>query len=238
MAGGLLLGGLISGGLGLAKSIFGGVQAAKAQKKMNKLMSNRPTYQIPEAYQKMLGIYQNMAQGEMPGQSYYENMIGQTTARALSNAERGAISSQAFQGSVLNAQDKELEALNNLALMGVQYKTQQMQNLAQAENQYGQLQDQAFNYNVAQPYDIQLNMANERKQAGVQNIFGGLGDIGSSVMNLVGTKYYTQMLQGLQGGANKPFVPQFISGNNPMGGGTYNAQANLLETLGGLKNKI
>ncbi len=234
MAGGLLLGGLISGGLGLAKSIFGGVQAAKAQKKMNKLMSNRPTYQIPEAYQKMLGIYQNMAQGEMPGQSYYENMIGQTTARALSNAERGAISSQAFQGSVLNAQDKELEALNNLALMGVQYKTQQMQNLAGAQEKMGQLQDTAFEYNKNQPWQMQMNMAAGNRQAGMQNLFGGLGEIGSSVMNLVGTKYYADMLKGLQGGASNGKITQqpysLMQSSSP--------QENLLNTLGGMLPKI
>jgi len=41
-------------------------------------------------------------------------------------------------------------------------------------------------------------MANEQRIAGAQNLFAGLGEVGSSVMNFVGTKYYTDMLKSLQ----------------------------------------
>lgn len=198
MAAGLLLGGLISGGIGLTKAVVGGIQAAKGKKQLNRLLANRPKYNIPQEYAKALGIYSNLAQGGMPGQQRYEDLIGETTARATTSAERGAISSNVFQGSVLNAQDKELEALQNLAQMGATYKTQAMQNLAGAQNQYGQLQDQAFDYNINQPWQIRANMASENRQAGMQNMFGGLGDIGQSVQSMVGTRYYTEMLKGLQ----------------------------------------
>ena len=194
----LLLGGLVGGVLGLGKAVVGATQAAKGRKQMNKLLANRPTYQIPESYKKMLGIYSNLAQGEMPGQQRYEDLIGQTTARAMTNAERGAISSNVYQGSVLSAQDKELEALKDLAQMGAQYKTQQQQNLAGAQQTMGQLEDTAFDYNVNQPWQIKANMASEQKQAGVSNLFSGLGDIGQSIQSLVGTKYYADILKGLQ----------------------------------------
>lgn len=237
MAAGLLLGGLISGGLGAAKAIFGGVQASKAKKQMNQLLENRPKYNIPEEYRKALGIYENLATGEMPGQQMYEDLIGQTTARAMTGAERGAISSNAYMGSVLSAQDKELEALKDLAQMGAQYKTQQQQNLAGAQQTMGQLEDTQWEMNQNRPWQMQMQMASENKQAGMQNLFGGLGDIGQSIQSLVGTKYYADILKGLQpqntartANPNQVFTP-------PIGGGTYNAQANLLETLSGLKNK-
>lgn len=195
----LLIGSLIGGALGLGKAIFGGVQASKGNKQMKSLLANRPTYTIPDAYQKALSVYGQMAQGGMPGQQYYEDRIGESTARAIGSAERGAISSNVFQGAVSNAQDKELQALQDLARMGAEYKTNAMSAYAQAQNQYGQLQDRAFDYNVAQPYDIKLNMANERKMAGQQNLMQGLGEVGSSVMNYVGTKYYGDILKSLQG---------------------------------------
>jgi hypothetical protein len=194
----LLLGSLISGAFGAAKAIAGGVQAAKGNKQMKNLLANRPQYSIPEAYQKALGVYGNLASSQMPGQQYYEDRIGESTARTISNAERGAISSNVFQGAVSGAQDKELQAIQDLAKMGAEYKTTQVQNYGQALNQYGQLQDQAFEYNTNQPWQIKANMANEQKMAGQQNLFGGLGDMGASVMNFVGTKYYTDMLKGFQ----------------------------------------
>lgn len=196
--GGLLAGGLISGVLGLGKAVIGGIQAAKGQRQMKNLLANRPTYQIPESYKKMLGIYSNLAQGEMPGQQRYEDLIGQSTARSMTNAERGAISSNVYQGSVLSAQDKELEALKDLALMGTQYKTGALKDLAGAQQTMGQLEDTAFDYNVNQPWQIKANMASEQKQAGVSNLFSGLGDIGQSIQSLVGTKYYADILKGLQ----------------------------------------
>jgi len=82
--------------------------------------------------------------------------------------------------------------------MGANYKTQAMQNLAGAQNVMGGLQDQQFEYNVNQPWQIKATMAQEKIQAGGQNLFGGLGDISQSVMNFTGTRYYTDMLKSLQ----------------------------------------
>ena len=192
--GSLLTGGLISGALSLGKAIIGGVQAARGNKQLKNLLANRPTYTIPEAYGRALSVYSNLASSQMPGQQYYEDKIGESTARAVSAAEKGAISSNVFQGAVSSAQDKELQAIQDLARMGAEYKTTQMQNFAQAQNKMGELQDQSFDYNVASPYDVKLNMANERKLAGQSNFFGGLSDIGAAASNFVGTSYYQKMM--------------------------------------------
>ena len=195
---GLLIGALTSGALGVGKAIIGGIQSIRGRKEMKNLLANRPQYNIPEAYMKSLGIYQNLAAGEMPGMQRYEQMIGESTARAMTGAERGAISSNVYQGSVLSAQDRELQALQQLAQMGVQYKTQTMQNLAGAQTQMGQLQDQAWNYNVAQPWDIRANMAQSKIQAGGENLWGGITDLSSTVSSFVGTKYMAEILKSLQ----------------------------------------
>ena len=146
---------------------------------------------------KSLGIFQNLAAGEMPGMQRYEDLIGETTARAMTGAERGSISSNVYMGAVQSAQDKELQALQNLAMMGAKYKTEAMQNLAGAQTQMGQLQDQAFEYNVNVPWNIRATMAQEKIQAGGQNLFGGLGDISSTVQNFVGTKYMQEIFKSL-----------------------------------------
>jgi hypothetical protein len=84
-----------------------------------------------------------------------------------------------------------------------------MQGLAGAENTMGGLQQEAWDYNTNQPYQIKLNMANEQKQAGMANLFGGLGDISSTVMNFVGTKYYSDAI-----GADNPNSPFNIAQRN------------------------
>jgi hypothetical protein len=228
----LLLGALLSGGLALGKSIFGAVQASNAKKRAKQMVADRPKYNIPEEYQKALGIYQNLAQGEMPGQRQYENLIGESTARTMAGAERGAISSNVYQGSVETAQDKELQALQNLALMGVQYKTQVQQNLAGVQTQMGQLKDIQWQTNVMQPWEIQKNIETEQRQAGMQNLFGGLGEMGSSVMNFVGTKYMGEIMKGLQGvNSNKIWNnpnQQFSQPVAPMLGNITNTASNML----------
>lgn len=208
----LLAGLLTSGILGIGKAAIGAVQTARGNRQMKSLLNNRPQYSIPEAYMKSLGLYQQMASQDMPGKGYYENLLGETTARAQTNAERGAISSNVLQGSVENSQDKELQALQQLAKMNAEYKVNAMQGLAGAENQMGQLQDQAWNYNTAQPYDIKLNMANERRQSGVSNLFTGLGDMGAGIQNFIGTKYYTDMLKGLYDNKSQTGNGQQVTG--------------------------
>ena len=200
MAAGLLAGALISGGLALGKAIIGGVQSIQGQKQMKNLLANRPKYNIPEAYMKSLGIFQRLATAEMPGMQQQEQLIGETTARAMTGAERGSISSNVYQGAVQSAQDRELQALQNLAMMGANYKTQAMQNLAGAQTQMGQLQDQAFEYNVNVPWNIKANMAQSKIQAGGENLWGGITDLSQSVSSFVGTKYYVDMLKSLQTG--------------------------------------
>ena len=108
MAAGLLAGALISGGLGLAKSVIGGIQSIRGNRQMKNLLKNRPQYSIPEAYMQALGLAQQRAAGEMPGMDQYQQMYGETTARSINAAERGAISSNVYQGAVSSAQDREL----------------------------------------------------------------------------------------------------------------------------------
>jgi len=194
-----LIGGLVNGGIGLVKGIVGAFQAGRGRKQLNKLLANRPTYNIPEYYQKALGTAQQMATQEMPGMSQYKDMYAQGTARAVSGLERGAISSNTFTGGVLEAQDKELQALQQLATMGAEYKINAQKYLQSAQNQMGQLQDRAFEYNVAAPYNIKLNMAAEKANVGATNLWSGIKDVGNTVNTFLGTKYYQDAMKKLMG---------------------------------------
>jgi hypothetical protein len=99
---------------------------------------------------------------------------------------------------VLASQNKELDALKQLGLASAQWRSQQRQNLAQEQNFMGQREDELWQYNVADPWNIRSNMANEQRMAGAQNTFGGANDLTSGLMNFAGTSAYLKMLQGLQ----------------------------------------
>jgi hypothetical protein len=191
----LTVGALVAGGVGASKSIIGGIQALKGQNSLQKALKNRPQYNISQGYLDAYKTYQGLANSQLPGYDIMKGQIDQSGAKAMTNLERGAMGSNQFMSGVLSSQDKELDAIKNLGLMSAQWKGQQQQNLASAQNQMGGLQDQQWDYNVNQPWQIRANMANEQKTTGMQNLFSGLGDEGSSIMNFAGTQSYLKALQ-------------------------------------------
>lgn len=207
---GPLGGALLSGGLGLGKAIIGGIQSIRGNRQMNRLMANRPKYNIPQGYMDAYNTYKRLAGSEIPGYNLMQGQIGQSTAKAMTSAERGAMSSNQFMDAALGAQDKELEALRNLGIMSQQWQSQQQQNLAQAQNQMGALQDQKWDYNVNQPWQTKMNMANDQRQAGAQNLFGGMGDMASSIMSFAGTSNFMDIYKKMFPQANTT-VPNTVA---------------------------
>jgi hypothetical protein len=193
------IGAAIGGGLGLIKGIFGAVQTAQGTRQLNSLLNNRPQYQISQGYQDAFKTYQSMANSQLPGYDIMKGQIDQSGARTQANLERGAMSSNQLMSGALSSQDKELDAIKNLGLMSAQYRQQQQQNLAGAQQMMGGQQDKAFDYNVNQPWEIRANMAAGKAGVGQQNLFSGLQDIGSSLQNFAGTNAYMKVFQGMQG---------------------------------------
>ena len=115
------------------------------------------------------------------------------------------------------------------------------QNLAQAQNQMGALQDQAWDYNVNQPWQTKMTIANEKRQAGAQNLFGGMGDMASSVMNFAGTSnfmdIYKKLFPQVGTGMSDDAYSQFIMGNARKQS-VVNPQNNLNNTLSGMAQNI
>jgi hypothetical protein len=191
-------GAAIGAGLGGIKALIGGIQAAKGTNQLNSLLANRPQYTIPQGYQDAFKSYQQMANSNLPGYDIMKSQIDQTGAQTQSNLERGAMSSNQLMSGALSSQDKELKAIQNLGLMSAQWKATQQQNLIQGQQMMGGQQEQAWNYNVNQPWEIKANMAAGKAGVGQQNLFSGLQDIGSSLQNYAGTSAYLKMLQSLQ----------------------------------------
>jgi len=199
----------------LAQSIFGGIQASKANKQFNKLLANRPQYEIPQEYKNILAQYQQARAGNMPGYEQTLGQIGQLGARTRGAAERGAISSTAYGSRVSDIYQKELDALQNLGIQQEQYKTSMLDKVVGAQAGLGEQKAQQWNLNQNLPWQTEMNRMGEQKQAGLQNLFSGIQSMAGGLTDLAGTKYYTEALRGLYpqgtGGTKNPMSDMMFS---------------------------
>lgn len=224
---------IISGVSALAQSGFGAAQAASGNKQFKKLLANRPNYEIPQEYKDILARYQQAQSGDMPGYQQTLSNIGQAGARARGAAERGAISSASYGAQLGNLYQKELDAIQNLGIQQEQYKTSMLDKVAQAQGTLGAQKSEQWNLNQFLPWQTEMNRLGEKKQAGIQNLFSGLQSGIGNISDLMGTKYYSDMLNKLQttGGATAGgFQSPLLQG--------YNPQENLNKTLSGLTKNI
>jgi hypothetical protein len=188
--------------LNTGKFIAGLVQYGQGTKKLNNLLANRPKYNISQGYQDAYKTYQALANSQMPGYDAMTGQIGESTAKTNTYLERGAMGSNQYMSGVLQGQDKELDAIRNLGIMSAQWRSQQKQNLAGAQNQMGQLQDVQFQTNQLDPWNIKANMANEQRQAGNANLWSGLEGIGSNISQYAGARAYLQALKATNPNSN------------------------------------
>lgn len=183
----------------LAKGIWGISQFRKGNKDFKSLMDNQPVYKRPEEYAQELEMRkQAAAQQQLPGQGYIEQNIGGATSQALSAAEKGAISSNVYQKSVGDILQKQLNAFQDLGLQSAQWQQSQKENLMNTMQRGAGYSDQEFMTNKLQPWEMKMNDAVSRRQAGGQMMFGGLEGIASSLSDYSGTKYYADILKSLQ----------------------------------------
>jgi hypothetical protein len=196
--GALGIGGLLNAGSSLIQGIFGGIQAARANKRFKQTLANRPTYEIPKEYQDILARYQQAYAGNMPGYQQTLSNIGQAGGRARGAAERGAISSTAYGSQVGDLYQKELDALQGLGVQQAQYKQAQLGNITQAEGAIAGQKEQQWNINKFIPWQTEMNRYGEQRQAGIQNLFAGIQSGVGNITDLIGTKYYVDQLKALQ----------------------------------------
>lgn len=210
----------------IAKGVFGAIQAARGNKLFKQAQANRPDYEIPEEYRRVLGMYQTAMAGDMPGYSKTLSNIGQSGARARGALERGAISSNAYGAGVSDLYQKELDAIQNLGIQQEQWKASQMANVAQAQGALGQQKSTQWELNEYMPWQTEIQRAGEMRKAGIENMFGALQSGIGGITDLMGTKMYTDALTKMYGGKGIGQAvgnqSQPIGGRNPYGSALKN----------------
>ncbi len=171
---------LVNLGLTGAQAVYGGVQANKANKELEKLQA--PQYKVqPDAY-KALGISQSLASNRnMPGQQDMIEAIDRGIGNSVRDINRSGGSAADRMAAITAAY---AEGANQKGAIGIQAQQQYLQNLQGLQAAYGNMvteKDKVF-ANQQQNYMQKLQSLQGMKAAGTQNIAGGIQG-GAGVIN-------------------------------------------------------
>lgn len=165
--GGMVIGGALQGTAGLAQTIYGGVQAKRARKELERVRASAPSLETPSEYMR---LYKEAFNNDLLGRQMESikstagssiAALGQAGGRALLGGIQGVSQGAAMQSqqAIDQQQLRQMGALE--ALAGANRQTQQMK-----EGRYQQ----------------ELGMAQEFMDASVQNIGAGIGAMGMGAM--------------------------------------------------------
>lgn len=225
---------LISGGISAVKGIFGAAQSVKANKQIKKLNATLPKYKRPEEYGQELALRAKMAgQGQLPGLGQITDNISGATSQAYGAAEKGAISSNTYMGAVGDIYSKQINAFQDLGIKSAEFQQTQKENYMNTLQKGADYSDTEWQENVMRPWEVNMNEAQSKKKAGGENLWNGLEGMSSAFSSFAGTKYASEVMQGLQ----KTGVGSGAGKTATMPTASYDPQRNLLNTLFGMKPK-
>jgi len=208
-------------GLGSLGKIFAGAKQNKLANQINPVFQQ---YQQNPLAQENLAVNKNMFYGRMPGAQKAESNIMQAQSNQLAGAQRGATDASQLLAVGAGLQGGTNEAFSNLAAAEGQSKAGLLTNLGQAYRGAISEGDKAYE-SMLQKYQIDRQDKAALRNAGQQNIFGGIGDIGAGLMQYgmfknMGTGGLNQGTQGLSSMSSNPALTQNIltGTGNRMGG--------------------
>lgn len=173
-------GALISGGLGIYKTIQGANQKADAKKLA---ASNVFTpMQMPGQVKQATNLAAQNYYNGMPGTAAAQNLISNNGANAFYNGSQGASSGGDLLDLAAKINQGQNVATNNLSLQAANYKANALGGYENALNNEGDWQAKLYNNNVLQPYLRTANTAASMYGAGAQNEFSGLDQIGTAAL--------------------------------------------------------
>jgi len=218
----------ISAAAGIGQSIQGIGQVSKSRKEMENL--TKPEYIIPDE------IKQNLTDAE---QRQYYGLPDAQKREFLNNMQQSSTdalrSSATRRGGlqmVSNIQEQQNQMSNQLMIQDVQAREAKVSQLVDARREMAQQRIQKFAHEFSD-YSSQLDYLRSQESAGIQNIFGGIDQVASTVTNAgtmmamgdvsvneAGKRDYGAQLSSGARAMNTP-VP---GGGNPTGGPQQKSQ--------------
>jgi hypothetical protein len=171
----------------IAQGITGAVQSKRARNILDNL--NRPQFEIPTAVTEALGTARTLAStNQLPNQVQAEMAINQGTANSLYNINQNATSGTEALAAITGVAANENAAMNDLSGRAAVFSQQQNQNLINQLSQYANWQQNAWDYNVNQPYQMKLAEGQALAGSGMQNKYEALKGASGGLANIFGQK--------------------------------------------------
>ena len=173
-----IVGGIIGGVAGLGQAIYGGIQANKAKKEMERIQKTAPDLNAPistpseyfKAYKESYD--QDIMNRQM--ESIKSGLAGTTEALAGAGG-------RALLGGIGAATQQAQRQTQGIADIQQQRQTEALQGLAAAQERTRGLQENRLGMKEGR-FQNQLQMAQGARDAAVQTIAGGIGNIGSAAI--------------------------------------------------------
>lgn len=171
-----IIGGIIGAAAGIGQAIYGGIQANKAKKEIERLQKTAPDLNAPistpsEYYKAYKEAYdQDIMNRQM--ESIKSGLAG--TTEALSGA-----GGRALLGGIGAATQQAQRQAQGIADIQQQRQTEALQGLAAAQERTRGLQENRLGMKEAR-FQNQLQMAQGARDAAIQTIAGGVGNLASA----------------------------------------------------------
>jgi hypothetical protein len=177
-----LFGGLFQSIAGFREENEGKKKAKKAEQDMEFWIKNRPDYDVRDEHYQNKGLatqtrnmYSDLTKtGQIPGQQYVEDQLAQNTANTLASAQMYGTTNPAVLSQLAqNALQTQNQQSRNLSIEGARMRQENFGNLASAtqalqsaNTNIAEEEDKAWNYNVNEPYQLQVDRTRKKLKAG------------------------------------------------------------------------
>lgn len=152
---------------------------ANLKKQIDELIKNRPQYSIqPEAYETQ-ALAKNMAFGRDRALQQQEQNIETGAADAIGQAQQVSGSTNAILDTIAGITNSKNQSLRSLAVDEASLQSQRMRDLYGANSAMIDEQDKAWNFNVNEPYQNQIQELRLRRKAKQENLFKILDTLSS-----------------------------------------------------------
>jgi hypothetical protein len=183
---------IIGGLFGLARTVTGAINNAKAKREAKRLEATRPVRETSDLLKQDLSQAESEASTgglSAKAERAYNQLQDKQLATSLGAILKGG-------GSVNNVGDvfgAGEEGRLRLALLNDQMRMQKLATLSQSRNQMAEEEDKNFMFNTVAPWRDKAQAIAQARQQAQNDIWGGLGTVASQGMQFAGNQYNQKM---------------------------------------------
>ncbi|MBE3085401.1 MAG: hypothetical protein IMZ64_04190 [Bacteroidetes bacterium] len=168
----------------------------------------RPEFQTPQAIQAQMAMAQGRQFQNMPGMTQMQNQINQATAGGVNAMQEMGTGSEAF-GGIADLYANQMNQQSQNSIQNARFQNQAQDQYQGLLGNLGQWQQQAWNWNEADPYMQAQQKAAQLEQMGRQGQWEGM-------KNKMGS--WAQSFQGMGSALDDTAKQAFAAATGGLGG--------------------